>query len=167
MPPVHMFGPMMAGGAFIAQLVMIAGTIFWIWALIDCLRSPMRDGAKIGWLLVIFFTHWVGALLYLVFGRPRMTHYIHPYQRQQQSTTYYQRYTSTVYVPPTPVAPPQERAEPEAPPIASYEEGYQGQAQSASAEARPVNNWQQYEEPLATYPELPRQEMQQQQQQEQ
>jgi hypothetical protein len=43
---------------------------FWIWMLIDCIRSKgMSDGEKIAWTLVIVFTHALGALIYLLAGR--------------------------------------------------------------------------------------------------
>src|SRR3989440_2295628 len=40
-------------------------TIFWIWMLVDCFTNTrIRGGSKIFWLLLIFFTHIVGALIY-------------------------------------------------------------------------------------------------------
>ena len=45
---------------------------FWVWMLIDCIRSKaLSDTEKIVWTLVIVFTHALGALIYLVAGRKR------------------------------------------------------------------------------------------------
>jgi len=47
-------------------------SIFWIWALIDCATNPkLQSGEKIVWLLVIFFLHLLGAIIYAVAGRTR------------------------------------------------------------------------------------------------
>jgi len=46
--------------------------IFWIWMLVDCLRRrddefpKGGDNAKLIWTLVIIFTHFIGALIYLI-----------------------------------------------------------------------------------------------------
>ncbi len=46
--------------------------IFWIWMLIDCLiNEPSEGNDKIVWVLVIVFTHWIGALIYLFLQRPK------------------------------------------------------------------------------------------------
>ena len=45
---------------------------FWLWMLVDCLtKKRVTDNAKLVWVLVLLFTHGVGALLYLVFVRLR------------------------------------------------------------------------------------------------
>ncbi|HEY8965066.1 MAG TPA: PLD nuclease N-terminal domain-containing protein [Candidatus Methylacidiphilales bacterium] len=49
----------------------VLGSIFWIWALIDCLSKESHRGyAKIVWFLVIFFLHAVGAAVYVFLRRP-------------------------------------------------------------------------------------------------
>jgi hypothetical protein len=49
----------------------IAGTIFWIWALIDCAtKEPNEGGQKVGWVLAIAILHFLGALLYVLIRRP-------------------------------------------------------------------------------------------------
>jgi len=49
----------------------LAGSVFWIWALIDCAtREPNEEGQKIVWILVILFLHFLGALLYVLVRRP-------------------------------------------------------------------------------------------------
>ena len=50
----------------------IVGTVFWIWMLIDCATNePSEGNEKIIWILVIVFTHWIGALIYLLARRPQ------------------------------------------------------------------------------------------------
>lgn len=42
---------------------------FWLWMLVDCLAHEPPGMEKIVWILVILFTHVVGAVLYLVIRR--------------------------------------------------------------------------------------------------
>ena len=51
----------------------IALTVFWLWVLIDALVNERTTNEKILWFLVIFFLHFVGALIYLVVRRPVRT----------------------------------------------------------------------------------------------
>jgi hypothetical protein len=52
-------------------LLGIAGTIFWIWMIVDCATNePSEGNDKIVWILVIVFTHWIGALVYYLVRRP-------------------------------------------------------------------------------------------------
>lgn len=55
----------------IAAAVLLALSIFWIWAILDCARyeSP-DDNDKIVWILIILLLHWLGALLYTLVRRP-------------------------------------------------------------------------------------------------
>ncbi|MFN7141668.1 MAG: PLDc N-terminal domain-containing protein [Limisphaerales bacterium] len=48
----------------------LIGTIFWIWALVDCGKrlGPGKQD-KLGWLIAIALTHVIGAAAYLLFGR--------------------------------------------------------------------------------------------------
>ncbi|HEX2272506.1 MAG TPA: PLD nuclease N-terminal domain-containing protein [Acidimicrobiales bacterium] len=55
-------------------LLLAAATVFWVWALVDVLRRPgaaYRSGSQLLWALVIALTHSVGAVAYVLFGRPR------------------------------------------------------------------------------------------------
>lgn len=56
-------------------IVSIAGLVLWIWALVDCIQVPddsmYESGNKLVWVLIIVFLNWIGALLYLLIGRPR------------------------------------------------------------------------------------------------
>ena len=48
--------------------------VFWIWMLVHAVTNKgLGDGEKIAWVLVILFTHFIGALIYFVVGRPRGT----------------------------------------------------------------------------------------------
>lgn len=59
-----------AGGFLVLWLILaIAALVLWIWALIDIIGSSMSIGAKIIWLLVIFFLPLIGSILYLLIGR--------------------------------------------------------------------------------------------------
>jgi hypothetical protein len=50
----------------------VVGTILWIWMIIDCAtKEPSTGNNKIVWILVIIFTHWIGALIYLLVRRPQ------------------------------------------------------------------------------------------------
>jgi len=47
------------------------GSIFWIWAILDCARyESAQDNDKIVWILIILLLHWLGALLYTLARRP-------------------------------------------------------------------------------------------------
>ncbi len=68
----------MMGLAFLVVLlaVMAVGvgigmTILWIWMIVDCATNePSEGNDKVIWILVIIFTHWIGALIYLIVRRP-------------------------------------------------------------------------------------------------
>ena len=53
----------------------LAAAFFWIWALVDCLRVPddsmYQSGNKLIWVLVIVLLQALGALIYLIVGRPK------------------------------------------------------------------------------------------------
>jgi len=56
----------------IFSLIGIAGTIFWIWTIIDCATNePSEGNEKIVWIVIIVFTHWLGSLIYLLVRRPQ------------------------------------------------------------------------------------------------
>jgi hypothetical protein len=51
--------------------VFAVSTIFWIWTLVDCAtREPSEGNDKVIWILVIIFSHFIGALIYAVARRP-------------------------------------------------------------------------------------------------
>jgi hypothetical protein len=55
----------------IALLVLLT-SLFWLWMLIHAITNRgLNDGEKIAWVLVVFFGHFVGALIYFVVGKPK------------------------------------------------------------------------------------------------
>lgn len=70
----------MAGGVGLPELLILLvmttfgtmGTIFWVWSLIDCAtKEPSEGNEKVIWILIILFTHFLGALLYTLIRRPK------------------------------------------------------------------------------------------------
>ncbi len=59
--------------AFLAAAVIgLAIFAFWIWMLVDAITNKgLTDVEKIIWVLVIIFVHFIGALIYLLLGRPK------------------------------------------------------------------------------------------------
>jgi uncharacterized membrane protein (DUF485 family) len=50
----------------------IIGTLFWLWMLIDCAtKEPSVGNDKLIWIIIIVFTHVLGALVYFVIRRPK------------------------------------------------------------------------------------------------
>lgn len=72
----------MAGSGFLAVFGVIAvlalvSTIVWVWTLVDVLRRPDQQYAaagqtKVVWLIVVFFGHVIGVLLWLLVARPQL-----------------------------------------------------------------------------------------------
>jgi len=64
--------PLVFGGGMMLLCVTLAlaALALWLWALIDAIRNPALDPTmRIVWILVIVFTSWIGALIYLAIGR--------------------------------------------------------------------------------------------------
>ncbi len=144
------------------QLLGVIGTIFWIWMLIDCFRNRgLRGGGKIVWLLLIFFLHWLGALIYFFVARSSKNRvYYTPPQWQNSANRYTQYNPPPVYRPPTPTYQP-----PPSPPVyRPYEQGYEALPPERSRQVEESTSWKSYEEPQASYPQVPEQEMPPQQQ---
>lgn len=139
------------------DIIPVAITIFWIWMLIDCITNKkLRGGSKVLWLLVIFFTHIFGALIYF---------FMECKQRNPVSafTYYYHQISTFMKQSAAQPAPP-----PQAYPYREYQQGYQAQ-QPPEQPVQPVQ-YQQQEPPLYTppraeydeqltisYPEMPQQ----------
>ena len=50
----------------------ILSILFWVWMLVDCaIKEPNAGNVKLVWVLIILFTHVLGAALYLSMRRPR------------------------------------------------------------------------------------------------
>lgn len=57
------------GVAFL--VLMLLGTAFWIWMLVDCAtKVPSQGNEKLIWVLIIVLTHWIGAAIYYFVRRP-------------------------------------------------------------------------------------------------
>lgn len=64
----HLIGWLFSG------ILGIACTIFWIIMIIDVVRRNFSSTlTKIVWLLIVIFTHIVGAVIYFFIGRPMGT----------------------------------------------------------------------------------------------
>jgi len=72
---MHMFETAHGAGPFGGLWLMIcvfgglfglAAAAFWIWMLVEVLTRETDEGnTRLIWALVIVFTHWIGALIYL------------------------------------------------------------------------------------------------------
>jgi hypothetical protein len=55
-------------------VLFLAGVGLWIYALVDAIRVPddysYRSGSKLVWVLVIVLAGFVGAIIYLLVGKP-------------------------------------------------------------------------------------------------
>lgn len=50
--------------------VILASFVFWIWMLVEAIRNEELNGwARVGWAVLIWFTHWIGALIYFFVAR--------------------------------------------------------------------------------------------------
>ena len=53
-------------------LFVLTASIFWIWMLIHAIiNKGLPDNEKLLWVLVILFTHLIGAVIYFFVGRPK------------------------------------------------------------------------------------------------
>jgi hypothetical protein len=52
-------------------LIGVAGAVLWIWMLVEVLTRETDEGnSRLIWALVIVFTRWIGALIYVFARRP-------------------------------------------------------------------------------------------------
>jgi len=54
-------------------------TVFWVWMLVDCANAPMPSGDKTAWILILLFTHILGATLYYFIPRREHLRTISPF----------------------------------------------------------------------------------------
>jgi len=72
-------------------LIGILGSVFWVWMIVDCINNKrLSSDSKAVWVLIIIFTHFIGALCYLLFGRPRQQSPYAQYQQPLYNTQYQQ-----------------------------------------------------------------------------
>ena len=64
-----MMGVMALTAVFLFWLVGIAAFVFWLWVLIDILKSEFTGSNKIVWLLAVILLPLLGAALYWFIGR--------------------------------------------------------------------------------------------------
>jgi len=70
----------LGGGEILLLLVLLfilplglLSTAFWIWMLIDAAQNKGLDqNERVVWIIVVALLHWLGALIYLIFGRPKL-----------------------------------------------------------------------------------------------
>ena len=56
---------------FLAPLALLAFA-FWIWMLVHAIsNNGLTDIEKLIWVIVMLFTHFIGALIYFFVGRPK------------------------------------------------------------------------------------------------
>ena len=154
----------------------IAGMIFWIWMLVHCLKNS-RLNWKIGWFLFIFFSQWVGAVVYfLIYVLPGsgfsrwFTSQFQSSQSSQSSTPYYQPSRQPLQ-PPVRSANEYYTYQPSNQQgYQSYNAGYQAQrpqyptyppvpsAPSTIPQEEQAYSSYDYEQPQTMYPELPPQQ---------
>ncbi|HLQ28829.1 MAG TPA: hypothetical protein VK140_06280 [Ktedonobacteraceae bacterium] len=159
---------------FEIDFIALLTTIFWVWMMLDCI---LQKRVKLFWLLLIFFTHMVGAVIYYfvacghknpVDALSYYVSYLKNAFKQKNPARPFQpiqpTFTPPVYQPARPAPTPQA--------YPSYEQGYSTQHYEpapvpvAQQEESPFYHPQpQYEEQLTiTYPEMPPQQMPPQQQ---
>ncbi|HEY6872474.1 MAG TPA: PLD nuclease N-terminal domain-containing protein [Geobacteraceae bacterium] len=64
-----MMGVMALAAVFFFWLVTFLAFVFWLWVLIDVLRSEFAGSNKIVWLIAVILLPLLGAVLYWFIGR--------------------------------------------------------------------------------------------------
>ncbi len=63
---------LMLAMVFVFLPIAMAIFAFWIWMLISAVQNRgLSEGEKIAWVLVLVFTHFLGAILYFFIGHPK------------------------------------------------------------------------------------------------
>ncbi|KAF0219253.1 MAG: hypothetical protein FD174_2339 [Geobacteraceae bacterium] len=65
----EMIGVVGVAAFFVFWLVFVAVFVFWLWALIDILKSEFTGSNKVVWLLMVMLVPLIGAILYYFIGR--------------------------------------------------------------------------------------------------
>ena len=139
------------------SIISFVGTIFWIVMMIDCLRSSIRHKGR--WMIFMLITNWVGAVVYFFVVRPTI---LNPVFNFLQNMFLAQRPPVMRQQPP-----PQTRVDPRAStPYRDYQQGYKVQEpyyQPTAGPSQPLPqaapeqsaSYPSYEQPQASYPEMP------------
>jgi len=64
----------MIGALFVLLFValLLGASVFWVFMIIECAtKEPAGGNEKLIWILIIIFTHWIGALIYYFVRRPQ------------------------------------------------------------------------------------------------
>jgi hypothetical protein len=67
------FAPALGGFFLLLVILGLLASLFWLWMLIDALLHEPSGTEKIIWVLVIFFLHFLGALLYFFIRKSHRT----------------------------------------------------------------------------------------------
>ena len=60
-------------------LVALLAVAAWLYSLFEVLttdEADVRALSKFSWVLIVLLTFWIGAILWVLFGRPRRTHVV-------------------------------------------------------------------------------------------
>ena len=53
-------------------IIILLASIFWLWMVVDAAMNPrLSDTEKIVWVLIVLFTHFIGAVVYFFVARPK------------------------------------------------------------------------------------------------
>lgn len=58
-------------GELLMLVVGVGGTLFWIWALADCIQHEVSSQQRLLWAVIIALGHVLGGLAYFFYRRPR------------------------------------------------------------------------------------------------
>jgi len=154
----------MMGMPFMGEgIIPLLMTIFWIWMLIDCIfNRNLRGGGKVCWLLIIFFTNFIGALIYFFM---ECTHR-NPLEALSYYTSSFTRVTrpTATRTPPPYTAPPRPIYTPPTSDYGDYAQGYHAReslapsAQATTSSGADAPAQAEYEQTIISYPEMPPQE---------
>ena len=59
-------------GALLFTSLVLGASVFWVFMIVECAtKEPAEGNDKLIWILIIIFTHWIGALIYYLVRRPQ------------------------------------------------------------------------------------------------
>jgi hypothetical protein len=145
---------------FLAHFLSSAGstliTLCWILMLIDCITNKSIQGSrKVWWILLIFFTQIIGAIIYFALGNSYLPALIFKRARQ-----WFQSQSTLPFYTPKPYQPqPYQSLQQDDQYYHGYQQGYQAQTTAQSSPPATYTPYDvEYEQPQASYPELPPQQ---------